>query len=132
MRVFLATAKGDDALRVEELRQAVQAKAPNATVVDGVSDWNENFHRCGGWNGWIEDVAAGRELSGRPRFDAYIAPYATVGRATAQIIERALQLGKPVLHVPRNGETLRVTGVECTDFDSWKAGWSLVTQSPTR
>ena len=131
-RVFVATAKGEDPLRVEEIRQQVVTRMPEATVIDGLADWQENFHRCGGWNGWIEDVAIGRELGGRYRYDAFVAPYTSVGRATAQILQRAIECGKPVVHIARNGDVSRVVGVECVDFESWKAGWTLVTDSPTR
>ena len=132
MKVFLATAKGDDPLRIEELRRAVQERIPAADVIDGMADWQENFHRCGGWNGWVDDVACGRTLSGQARFDAVVCPYTGVGRATAQIVERAIGIGKPVVHYARNGSVSRVTGVECVDFDSWKAGWELVIESRTR
>jgi hypothetical protein len=132
MRLFLATAKGDDDLRIEEAKHAVAALLPNATVTDGMTDWQQNFHRCGGWNGWIEDVAAGRELGGRPRYDGIIAPYTTVGRATAQIVQRALSIGKPVVHMRRDGTAARVVAIGCDDPDSWKAGWTLVIEEPTR
>jgi hypothetical protein len=100
-------------------------------VVDGFSDWKENFHRCGGWNGWAEDVATGRTLTGQHRFEAIVCPYLTVGKATAQIVERALHLGKPVVHLARDGTIAKVTGINREDDDSWKAGWTLVTERRT-
>jgi len=132
-QVFLATSKGDDPLRIEEMRQQLRERIPtDVEVIDGLADWQEHFHRCGGWNGWVDDVACGRTLGGRARFDAVVCPYSVVGRATAQIVERALGIGKPVVHYARNGSVSRVTGVECVDFDSWKAGWELVMESRTR
>lgn len=126
-QVFLATAKGDDPARVDEMRQQLRALLPpGVDVVDGFSDWKENFPRCGGWNGWAEDVATGRTLAGRHRFDAIVCPYLAVGRATAQIVERALRIDKPVIHLNRAGEVSKVSAITLEDPDSWKAGWSLV------
>ena len=125
MRVFLATQKDTDPDRVAELQVELQARLPGAVIVDGFSDWKENFHRCGGWTGWAEDVATGRDLNGRHRFDVVVSPHRIVGRATAQIIERALLAGKPVLYFGR-GEAVQIHGVEADDPTSWKAGWSLV------
>jgi hypothetical protein len=130
-RLFLATAKGDDPLRVAEWRAAIAALVPNVTIVDGVEDWTENFHRCGGWNGWAQDVATGRDINGRHRFDIIVCPHIVVGKATAQIVDAALRMTKPVFHVRRDGEVARVVTVAQEDPESWKAGWVLVTDPPT-
>lgn len=131
-QVFLATAKGDDPLRIEEMRQQILDRIPSGvTVVDGLADWQEHFHRCGGWNGWAEDVATGRTLSGQHRFNAIVCPYLSVGRATAQIVERALHIGKPVLHLSRDGKVAKVVGINLDDSESWKSGWSLVIERST-
>ena len=131
-RIFLATSKDEAPDKIAEWKRAIEALVPGVTVVDGLSDWNENFGRCGGWNGWAEDVATGRTLEGRPRFDAIVCPQTAVGRATYQIVQLALDVGKPVIHLRRDGATLRVTGIVCDDPDSWKAGWSLVIEPGTR
>jgi hypothetical protein len=125
MRVFLATQKDTDPARIEEIAADLAVRLPGATIVDGYTDWKENFHRCGGWNGWAEDVATGRDLNGRHRFDVVISPHRTVGKATAQIIERALEISKPVLYVGREGVE-QITALDAEDPTSWKAGWVLV------
>jgi len=125
-RIFLAAAKGDSPDKVAEWKAEIEAQAPGAEVVDGLADWRENFGRCGGWPGWVQDVARGRDLNGRPRFDAVVCPRESVGKATAQIVEAALQERKPVLLVNAGG-VRRVTGVMQVDSDAWKAGWELVT-----
>jgi hypothetical protein len=132
MNVFLATAKGDDPARVEGLKAELATQLPDATIVDGATDWRENFSRCGGWPGWVQDVAQGRTLGGRPRFDAIVCPQTAVGRATYQIVQRALETRKPVIYLRRDGVALRVIGIVCDDPDSWKAGWSLVIEPGTR
>jgi hypothetical protein len=125
-RIFLAAAKGDSPDKVAAWKAEIEVQAPGVAIVDGLTDWGENFSRCGGWSGWVQDVARGRDLNGRPRFDAVVCPRASVGKATAQIVEAALQERKPVLLVNAGG-VRRVTGVVQTDSDSWKAGWELVT-----
>jgi len=130
MRVFLATAKGDTPSKVDEWTAELRARLPSATIVDGVTDWTENFGRCGGWNGWAMDVAQGRDINGRARFDAFVCPYEYVGKATAQIVGSALAAGKPVLLLRRDGTVAQVMGVTVVDPESWKAGWMLVVVPP--
>lgn len=125
MRVFLATQKDTDPARIEEIRADLATRLSFATIVDGFTDWKENFHRCGGWNGWAEDVAVGRDLYGRHRYDVIVSPHRTVGKSTAQIIERALAFGKPVLYIGPDGAE-QIARIEEEDPTSWKAGWSLV------
>jgi hypothetical protein len=125
-RIFLAAAKDESPDKVTEWKQEIAAQAPDALVVDGLTDWNENFSRCGGWNGWAEDVAQGRDINGRPRYDVIVCPRRCVGRATMQIVEIALRNGKPVL-LADTGGVQRVIGVVLEDPTSWKAGWELVT-----
>jgi hypothetical protein len=129
-RVFLATAKDESADKVAEWKAEIEAQAPGVEVVDGLTDWHANFARCGGWNGWAEDVAGGRDINGRARYDAIICPRACVGKATAQIVECALRNGKPVLLAGSVG-VRRVIGVVQADPTSWKAGWELVTGDAT-
>lgn len=125
MRVFLATQKDTDPERVAEIAADLAMRLPGATIVDGFTDWKENFHRCGGWGGWAEDVATGRDLYGRHRFDVVVSPHRIVGKATAQIIERALFAGKPVFYIGSDGAS-QIHRIEAEDPTSWKAGWSLV------
>ena len=124
-RIFLASAKDEAPDKVAEWKQEVEALVPGVTVVDGLTDWQENFSRCGGWNGWADDVATGRDLYGRPRYDAILCPRESVGKATMQIVEAALRVGKPVLLGGAQG-VQRVIGVVQSDPTSWKAGWELV------
>lgn len=131
-RIFLAASKDEAPDKIAEWKATVEVLVPGVTVVDGLTDWRENFNRCGGWPGWVQDVANGRELSGRPRFDAILCPQTAVGRATSQIVQLALDVGKPVVYLRRDGVTLRVTGIVCDDPESWKAGWSLVIEPSTR
>lgn len=129
-RIFLATAKGDSPDKIAEWKQELTDALPESAVVDGMTDWTENFGRCGGWNGWAQDVAQGRDINGRARYDMIVCPYLCVGKATAQIIELALQAGKPVV-ASTGTEARRVRAVVQVDPHSWKAGWELVVDGHT-
>ena len=129
-RIFLATAKDESPDKVAEWKAELTTLIPGVDVVDGLTDWHANFSRCGGWNGWAEDVATGRDINGRPRYDAILCPRESVGKATAQIVDAALSAGKPVLLLRRDGSVAQVAGVTVVDPESWKAGWALVTVPP--
>ena len=125
-RIFLATAKDESPDKVAEWKAELTTLIPGVDVVDGLTDWQQNFSRCGGWNGWAEDVATGRDINGRPRYDAILCPRESVGKATAGIVEAALRAHKPVLLGGAIG-VRRVVAVVQDDPTSWKSGWSLVT-----
>ena len=125
-RIFLATAKGDSPDKIDGWKRELLAELPGVTIVDGYTDWQDNFSRCGGWNEWARDVAQGRDINGQARYDLFVCPYACVGKATAQILEAAMQSGKPVVLASADGAK-RVIGVMQVDAHSWKAGWELVT-----
>lgn len=130
--IFYAHAKhhsnADIDAAVEQLRTAT-----GATVVAGRDDFSENFARCGGWDAWCRDVAAGiRYHDRKPRYDAIICPDRIIGKATATIVEVALERGKPVLYWQPGEEARVVWDVETSENeDSWKAGWYLVFADPS-
>ena len=126
-RIFLATAKGDSPDKIDGWKRELLAELPGVTIVDGYTDWQDNFSRCGGWGEWARDVAQGRDINGQARYDLFVSPYALVGRATAQILEAAMQMGKPVVLASAANGAQRVIGVMQVDAHSWKAGWELVT-----
>lgn len=125
-RIFLATAKGDSTDKIDNWKRELLAELPDAIIVDGYTDYQANFSRCGGWSEWARDVAQGRDINGQARYDLFVCPYGLVGRATAQILEAAMQSGKPVVLASADGAQ-RVIGVLQVDSHSWKAGWELVT-----
>jgi hypothetical protein len=133
-KVFLATPKGALDTEVESAYATVQVKfqqsVPDGVAVSvtrAVDDWTSNFKRCGSWDAWAHDVAAGVDYEFRtPRYNAVVCTTETVGKATAQIVEHALEAEKMVA-VQTNGTVQRVYGVEAIDPENWKAGWHLTT-----
>lgn len=135
-RIFLAHPISLSDTALTELKAEVQklvaryAMDPNAVpeVVLGRDDYNERFAACGSWDNWIKEAAEGviTSFAGQePRYLAYIVgPDATVGKATAQILIRAIAQGKQVALL-RDGDLLPVNRVIRTDPRDFKSGWMV-------
>lgn len=124
MRIFIAHNKGDSSDQIDIVTEWVRATMPEAEVVTGEADWRVRFPQAGGWQAWTDAVATGRDVSGRPNYDAFIVSNLSIGRATAAILGSALAAGKPVLYVDvAAGVAEPVQDVMCVDPQSWKAGY---------
>jgi len=95
-----------------------------AVVTAGRDDYKERSAALGGWQGWARDVAVGEDEYGRPTFHTIIVPDERVGKATAGIIQDALDVGKPV-YFWRTRELVSVKTVQAVDQEDWKQGWKL-------
>ncbi len=95
-----------------------------ARVIPGRDDFKERSASLGGWQGWARDVATGEDEYGNPSFHAIIVPDERIGRATAGIVQDALNVGKAVFFW-RKGELVAVQTVETVDQEDWKQGWKL-------
>jgi hypothetical protein len=131
--IFLASPKGTSDQEVESALELVQSKFSEAiphatvTVVKAKDEFDRTFKQCGGWDGWTTHVATGVDYEFRtPLYNAIVCTTPTVGRATAQIAERALAARRMVALV-QQGTLSRVVGVECLDSDNWQTGWRLNT-----
>ena len=104
------------------------------TVKLARDDYNENFARCNGWDGWIESVSKGTEYAtGRRRFDGIVCSGRTLGRASAQIVHHALLAAKPVCAIDDwhrdgtgNARLSPIFQVVHKDKGNWQTGWVLV------
>lgn len=128
MDVFLACPISMDILEVEQFKAEVEntlSDVDGLNVVSSTAYFERSFHEAGSWSNWIEQVAEGRQYGGRKDiFQVYVLPSLVVGRATAQILEKALARRKPVMHCA-NGMLQRVRRVETVDSENWQAGWRL-------
>lgn len=110
IRIFLAhsiqTSDEDIDAMVQQVAEIFRVKAPNVTpnVVAGRDDYNKRFRSAGGWGGWGRSIT-GNLLDGQPRYHAIVVPAAcgNPGRATQQIIKRALEAGRDVLELRLDG-----------------------------
>jgi hypothetical protein len=129
LRAFLAHAKGDDPNAIADMTRRAAlalrliAHGRSVVVTSGISDWERHFSRCGSWPAWARDVAQGVDyLSREPRYHTFIVPTERVGAGTAQVIQGALGVGKPVLRLDEESLTV-VTECEKVAQGDWKTGW---------
>ena len=108
MRVFLASARGtpDSVLAEPEVRitEALKLSGFDPKVIRAKDEWDASFPRMGGWDAWTTNE--------------------TVGKATAQIAQKALEVRKNVL-LYHEKQFFRVLRVDLVDSDNWQSGWRL-------
>lgn len=97
-------------------------------VITGAKDYEQNFHRYGGWDGWTASVATGNEYRGTslgPRFDAIVvSPDVLIGKATASIVNMALKMRKPVYFYD-GGKKLSAVAGATRISGNFSKGWQL-------
>lgn len=147
LRAFLAHPKDvedDDVLRRLVQRAETSMKsaitkmggAAEPVIITGREDFQNHVMNAGGWEGWTYSVAEGTERRDgliQPRYDLIIlTPGPLFGKATADIIERALKVGKPVFFMPGDfdedadyGLFYPVTQVIQKDRRDFKKGWTV-------
>jgi hypothetical protein len=133
--VFLASPRGESTSTTEEAHQTVYQRfckaVPNAkiTVIRSADEFTKSFKGCGGWDQWTTHVATGLDYEFRtPLFNAIVCTTETVGKATAQIVEKALANRRMVAFVS-DDKISQVVGVEVIDGDNWQTGWRLTITS---
>lgn len=106
-------------------------------VISGRDDFNDRVMAAGGWEAWAASVVEGTGyIDGalRTLYDLIIvSPSPLVGKATAQMIERALsspQAKKPVFFMPDpeaedSGHLYPVTGITLRDAKNFKKSHAL-------
>lgn len=130
-KVFLAHPKdcADRETHRLKLNEYLNGKMPDVQVVLGSEDFEANFARYGGWEGWAASVATGMEYEGSllvPRFTAIVVcPDLTLGKATADIVRLATSAGKPTYYFDGVGDLRGVKGVSRTSEFNFKSGWVL-------
>jgi len=129
-RAFLAHKRQLDDRKIDQLVAGatllLRGKGADfAKVISGRDDFKERSASLGGWQGWARDVATGEDEYGSPSFHAIIIPDERIGKATAGIVQEALNVGKAV-YFWRKSELLSVQTVEAVDPKDWKQGWRLI------
>jgi hypothetical protein len=135
MKIFLACAKGMPQSDVDVKRKDVQRylsmkNKKTVQVVPSGEDFQTYFAQCGGWSEWIEHVTRGVDYTTRKQiYDAVVCVDTQLGKATAGIIEKALEAGKPALYWdPQSTPPMkRITSVKTVDETDWTGGWSFNT-----
>ncbi len=135
VRAFYATKKDANDQDVEMFRADIQttllAHLPGKAVevVNALADYEERFAQFGTWEGWQLDVGTGFRYHDRqPRYHMFIVTDREIGRATAAILQHAMEMRKPVLFFEVGTRALHlVRGVSTVDSDDWKGGWRVYT-----
>jgi hypothetical protein len=93
-------------------------------VIPGRADHQSHFR--GDWESWQKDVVnRTNATTGEPVYDMFIVLGKTCGRATAGIMERAIELTRPCLRWDGQEVLDAVAEVIMADPDDWQSGWKL-------
>lgn len=132
VRAFLAHSKGDDAMKIADLRarvwkilEAASAGRNPVAVIPGRDDFEENFKRCGSWDAWARDVVERIDHATRdPVYSAIVVTDWRVGAATARIVEAALRHGTRIFAL--NGANLvPIKSIEVLSDGNFRMGWEV-------
>jgi len=93
-------------------------------VIAGRDDFNANARALGGFRGWPSAVATGTIMGGDARFHCFIVPGRHVGKATAEIVQKALAAGKSVALWQKDGRPSQVSSIQRVSSCP-KTGWAL-------
>lgn len=132
--IFLASPKGYSAGATEEAEQTVYnafrtaLPASEVAVVHSQDAFDDTFGQMGGWDAWTTHIATGVDYEYRtPLFNAIVCVESPVGKATADIVRKAIAARRMVAVLDGTGSIERVTSVSCIDSDNWQTGWRLDT-----
>ena len=133
MRIFYGARKGAPPHEVDviiaSMRDAIQRTTNylvDPVITPAEDDFNANYARLGGWEGWQREVATGVRFSDRtPLYHTYVVSELDFGRATSEILRQALEAGKLVLFFDADRNVLeKIERVLAVDSNNWKSGWS--------
>lgn len=138
MRIFFAHPKSmpDDEISAWSAslgQMFVEAGYDKVEVVPGRDDFQKYGPAAGGFNGWTRDVATRRNaMDGTPYYEAYVSPYRTLGKATADILTRAIHEKRPVIFAEKDEDSgaidmKKVNQVVVDDPENYINGWWLDT-----
>ena len=114
VRVFYAHGSNEDPKDIKRetlaLREFLKPKFQSGeiiVVVPGRRDFAANF--TGDWSAWTNGVVSRKSIvTGEPVYKIFITPNETCGRATAQLLNTALDSKRAVFHWDREDALERV------------------------
>ena len=122
MQVFIACPKNMPLNEVNDymdnIRQFFKSyKKEDVTLVDSSTEFTKSFPQVSGWKNYTTQ---------KPLFGAIVCVDEEMGRASAQIVERSLDIGKPVFFWEKISSSMRkVVSVKTVDNTDWVNGWKL-------
>lgn len=137
MRIFFAHPKSmpDDDIDwwAKTIEQMLSDGNDRAAVTAGRDDYLRYAMGAGSFSAWAREVAVRKDMgTGKPFYDAFVSVNAYIGRATADILRVALNVGTPVIYLEQDEdkqsiEPHRVTQVVVDDPEDYLKGWYLDT-----
>jgi len=137
MRIFFAHPKdmedGDIDWWLKTIEQMLSDEGDRVAVTSGRDDFQRYAMGAGSFTAWAREVPTRKDMStGKPYYDAFVAVNAYVGRATADILRVAINVGTPVIYLEQDEdkgsiEPKRVLQVVVDDQDDYRKGWYLDT-----
>ena len=137
MRIFFAHPKSmpDDEIDwwAREIKRLLADGPEIIEVTSGRDDFQRYAMGAGSFTAWAKEVAARKDMStGKLYYDAFVSVNAYIGRATADILRVALNVGTPVIYLEQDEdkgsiEPHRVTQVVVDDPEDYLKGWYLDT-----
>lgn len=131
VRVFYAHGSNEDPGKIKgdalSLRKLLESKFQPGeiiVVVPGRRDFAANF--TGDWNAWTGGVINRKSIvTGEPVYKIFVTPNETCGRATAQLLNTAIDNERAVFHWNKETVLERVENVCCVDPEDWSGGYSV-------
>mgnify|MGYP003131760183 CR=1 FL=1 len=132
MKVFYAHGYHEGATEIDDsahkLKELLQTRTQKVVRVrTGRNDHAANWTGC--WDSWEHNVVHKKNLTtGKPVYDVFVASGERVGRATARILNMAIDAGKPVFWWTGDcdGGISKVSHIEEVDGEDWTWGWKAV------
>ena len=137
MRIFFAHPKSMNDDEIDWWSREIARMLADGTDIISVTTGRDDFRQysmgAGSFTAWAKEVAARKDMStGKLYYDAFVSVNAYVGRATADILRVALNVGTPVIYLEQDEdrgsiEPHRVTQVVVDDPEDYLKGWYLDT-----
>lgn len=136
MRIFYAHSSSDSPKDIGETAKRIKSlvtdklilvhgNAPAVHVVAGRDDHKR--HWKGDWKIWQESVTERKSaISGKSVYDMFVVKITTCGRATAEILGKAISQKKSVFFLGENNKFIKVVGVNVYDPEDWSNGFRIV------
>ena len=131
-RVFFAHPSSYSIPEIEkdsvEISKILVEEFPKASfqVRAGRADFSENY--LGNWEEWCRSVVERKHPLGGPMFHIFITPEVELGKATADILRRALRQGKRRVYYNRieEGRLETVKSIKEVDSLNFISGWKAI------
>jgi len=130
MKVFLACPRAMDEDMVERLKVELTDMFTDVVFLPSHAEFQKHFAAIGSWDGWAAHVSGGQDyLTRQDYYQSIMCVSETVGKSTAQIVERSLTRGKSVFLYDENKSIKLVAAIEEVDSENWANGWKIIPAS---